>query len=83
MGKLMMNTILKIKKFNILNNIDICLVKINIIGGYNSTGKTTASKILYCFLKANCNKRRKFVYETITNDIIKIINTISDYLKPI
>ena len=45
--------------------------RINIIGGQNSTGKSTASKLLYCFLKANSSSREKLVapvlYEKLDN----------------
>ncbi|MDR0911773.1 MAG: ATP-binding protein [Methanobrevibacter sp.] len=46
MGKLK----LKINDFGLINNAEINIGKINIISGVNSSGKSTASKILYSFL---------------------------------
>lgn len=56
-------------------NLDIN--KINIIGGKNSTGKSTASKLLYCFLKINCSDRDKLVKSA----IIKSLNNIYRYFR--
>lgn len=56
-------------------NLDIN--KINIIGGKNATGKSTASKLLYCFLKVNCSDRDKLVKST----IIKSLNNIYRYFR--
>ena len=35
-----------------INQADISISKINVVGGVNSSGKTTVSKLLYCFLKS-------------------------------
>ena len=42
-------------------NANLEINRINIVGGQNSTGKSTASKLLYCFLKANSSNRDKLV----------------------
>ena len=63
----------KIRNFGPINNCDINIGKINIIGGNNSTGKSTASKILYCFLKANSNNRQEFAYEAVISLIRSVI----------
>ena len=42
---------LEINEMWSINNANIDIGKINIIGGNNSTGKSTTSKLLYCFLK--------------------------------
>lgn len=45
--------ILKLDNVGPISNANINIGKINIIGGKNSTGKSTSSKLLYCFLRAN------------------------------
>lgn len=44
---------IKINDFGPINKADIDLNKINVGGGNNATGKSTTSKLLYCFLKSN------------------------------
>ena len=44
---------IKINDFGPINKADIDLNKINIVDGNNATGKSTTSKLLYCFLKSN------------------------------
>ena len=43
---------IKINDFGPINKADIDLNKINVVGGNNATGKSTTSKLLYCFLKS-------------------------------
>ena len=43
---------IKINDVGPINKADIDLNKINVVGG-NATGKSTTSKLLYCFLKSN------------------------------
>ena len=43
---------LKINDFGQINNAEINIKKINVVGGVNSSGKSTVSKILYCYLKS-------------------------------
>lgn len=43
---------LKISNFEQINKADINLKKINVVGGVNASGKSTISKILYCYLKS-------------------------------
>ena len=45
--------ILEIYDVGPISQAQIEIGKINIIGGKNSTGKSTSSKLLYCFLRAN------------------------------
>lgn len=42
---------LKIRDVAAINNADIAISKINVVGGVNASGKSTVSKILYCFLR--------------------------------
>ena len=48
----MLNLNLKINNVRSINKADINISKINVVGGVNSSGKTTVSKLLYCFLKS-------------------------------
>ena len=66
------NLTLEIKYFGRIHYANINLNKINVIGGINSSGKSTASKLLYCFLKANSLNRLDYVKQ----EVIPIMNTI-------
>ncbi len=68
---------LQIKKMGPIEEANIDIGKINIIGGHNATGKSSASKLLYCFLKASCNKRQDFAYESLSSSINRVIHTIN------
>ena len=68
----------KIKNFGPINNANIDIRKINIIGGHNSTGKSTASKLLYCFLKSNSNTRQDLAFETIKHLIRITLNHLNN-----
>lgn len=75
----------KIKNFNIknfgpINEADINIGKINIVAGHNSTGKSTASKFLYCYLKSSCSKRQDFAYESLKYQIFQVLSRLNhDY----
>ena len=43
---------LTIRNLGVIDEADIDITKINVVGGVNSSGKSTISKILYCFLKS-------------------------------
>ncbi len=43
---------LEIKDLGVINKANINIDKINVVGGINNSGKSTASKLLYCFLKS-------------------------------
>lgn len=68
------NLNLEIKNYGPINNANIELKKINVIGGVNGSGKSTISKVLYCFLRANSYSRDKFIIKKILPDINEIIN---------
>lgn len=68
----------KIKNFGPIHEGNIDIGKINIVGGNNSTGKSTASKVLYCFLKSNSNKRQEFAYESISGQLRSIISNLKE-----
>ena len=43
---------IKINDVGSISNADIEISKINVVGGVNSSGKSTISKLLYCYLKS-------------------------------
>ena len=75
--------IFKVRNFGPINNADMTIGKINIVGGHNATGKSTASKLLYCFLKANSNKRQDFAYESLSNLMIRVMRHMGRYVPRI
>ena len=60
-----------------VNKAEIELNKINVVGGVNASGKSTVSKTLYSFLKANSNKRRECAMQFIAEDINRIIDELN------
>ena len=44
---------LKLHDVRSINSADIDISKINVVGGVNSSGKSTVSKLLYCYLKSD------------------------------
>ena len=67
----------QIRNFGPINEANIKIGKINVVGGHNATGKSSASKLLYCFLKASSNKRQDFAYESLSSKISSIISTLN------
>ena len=43
---------IKLSDVGSINNADINISKINVVGGVNSSGKSIVSKLLYCYLKS-------------------------------
>ena len=63
------NFILTVNNFGPIDSAKIDLSKINVVGGKNSTGKSTASKLLYCFLKTNSSDRQEIAYKSLIPDL--------------
>ena len=63
---------LEIKDFGNINYADIEINKITVVGGVNDSGKSTACKLLYCFLKSNFLSQK----EAVMNLLVVEINSI-------
>ena len=71
----------QIENINPINKINIDVGKINIVAGQNATGKSTVSKLLYCFLKANSNARQVFAYNALVLPIKSVLNRLDNDLS--
>ena len=72
----MNNMILTVNDFGPINHAEIKINKINVIAGKNSTGKSTASKLLYCFLRSNASDRQVYALESIRDEIYELQSSI-------
>ena len=63
--------VLELKDVGPIHKAKLEINKINIIGGQNSTGKSTSSKLLYCFLKSNSSNRDKLVASSLLDKLNK------------
>lgn len=73
---------LNIKNFGPIKEANLNIGKINVVIGKNSTGKSTSSKILYCFLNAASSEGIKLANKSIKDKLLKFVwvwsNRISD-----
>ena len=67
---------LSIRNFGAISKADLEINKINIIAGKNATGKSTASKLLYCFLKYNSHNRQNFAYKSVSEQFERLFSRI-------
>lgn len=58
---------LEINDFGSISNAKTNIKRINVVGGVNSSGKTTASKLLYCYLKSPQSPEKLIENEGFTN----------------
>lgn len=80
-GKIMENDlILEIDDVGPIYRAKIEIGKINIIGGKNSTGKSTCSKLLYCFLRANSPNSNELVKDNLYQLMGNIIRNLQPYV---
>ena len=70
----------KIENVGPVANANIKIGKINVVGGKNSTGKSTSSKILYCFLRANSSNRQDLAIESLFTEIRRFDFLLGRYL---
>ena len=70
------NMVLTINDFGPINHADIEINKINVIAGKNSTGKSTASKLLYCFIRADDSERQSNSLFTLRKEVTKLVEQL-------
>lgn len=70
------NLTLEIKEFEIINRANIEINKINVVGGINSSGKSTASKLLYCCIKSILVNKRKLLLDRFNSCVNSLIDDI-------
>ena len=70
----MSNINLDITDFGPINKANIELKKLNVIAGVNGSGKTTSSKLLYCFLTSNSDEKEYLANMSINRRIKSTIN---------
>ena len=63
---------INIQNFGAISESNMNIGKINIVGGQNATGKSTASKLLYCFLKYSSSNRVEDAYKPIIKQIRRL-----------
>ena len=84
------NSYLNINNFGPIEKASLNLSKINVIAGNNSTGKTTSSKLLFCFLTAMSSEgiylANRSLYDNFINFILnwnnKLNNKLSNIILP-
>lgn len=72
------NMVLTINDFGPISHADININKINVIAGKNSTGKSTASKLLYCFLRANSSDRQSYGLKSLYPDMRSLFEELEE-----
>ncbi len=70
------NMILDINNFGPILNARIELKKLNVIAGINGSGKTTSSKLLYCFLTSTSDEKDYLANLSIYERFIKIRSSL-------
>lgn len=71
----------QIKNLGPIHGANMDIRKITVVGGPNATGKSTASKLLYCFLRANFSGREDFALKQLEKKIDRIIGMVYDKLQ--
>ena len=66
---------LEIKGFGKINEANVKLNKINVVGGVNASGKSTVSRLLYSFLKADVLSDKKYLKKRIVDEINELIDS--------
>lgn len=76
-------TKLHIKNFGPINEANLNINKINIVGGINASGKSFSSKLLFCFLTSMSDKGKFIesngVYGTFHMTVTRLINKMSHF----
>lgn len=69
---------LEVNGFGLVNNANLKINKINVVGGINSSGKSTVSRFLYCFIKANVLNNETYIKNVLINEINYLFNPNKD-----
>ena len=77
----MSNLNLEIHNFESIKQASIELKKLNVIAGINGSGKTTSSKLLYCFLESNSYEGDYLANKSIYNRFESMIDILKIALK--
>ena len=77
----MSNINLDINNFGPINKANIELKKLNVIAGVNGSGKTTSSKLLYCFLTSSSDEKEYLTNMSINRRIRMTISNLLDELE--
>lgn len=77
----MSNLNLDIHNFGPINQANIELKKLNVIAGSNGSGKTTSSKLLYCFLESNSDEGAYLANKSLYNRFEIIFETLKIELE--
>lgn len=63
-----------------MNEVNIDIGKINVVGGVNGSGKTTVAKILYCFLKVLSDKKNQYLHKEFVREV-NYFNKVLNYSR--
>lgn len=78
LGVIMVDSMkLHLESMGPINEANINISKITVVGGHNSAGKSTLSKILYSFLRSNSFNRQEIAFES----IFRLMKTESMYFS--
>lgn len=78
LGVIMVDSMkLHLESMGPINEANINISKITVVGGHNSAGKSTLSKILYAFLRSNSFNRQEIAFES----IFRLMKTESMYFS--
>lgn len=72
----------KLNNFGVIDQANIELGKINVIAGHNSSGKSTSSKILYCFLRSNAKSRKVLSEKTLVKRVYELSFEFFSLIRP-
>ncbi len=72
---------LDISNFGAIENAHIELKRLNVIAGINGSGKSTSSKLLYCFLASNSSEGTYLANKSINDRFIPLLENLEEKLE--